>query len=76
MSKDPLDTLREAIQAYIRVEQDDTLILTDFAIAYAAVNLHTANDQTFIGTTASGTPHATLGLAHILTRDLSEGDDE
>lgn len=71
-----LDKLRDALQEYIRATEDDTLILTDFAIGYAAVDLHTADEQTFIGTTASGAPHATLGLAHVLTRDLLEGDDE
>lgn len=72
----PLDKLRDALQEYIRATEEDTLILTDFAIGYAAVDLHTADEQTFIGTTASGAPHATLGLAHVLTRDLLEGDDE
>lgn len=71
----PLDTLRDAIQDYICAD-DETLVLTDFAIGYAAVDMHTAGAQTFIGTVASGAPHATLGLAHVLVRDLLEGDDE
>lgn len=71
-----LDKLRDALQEYIRATEDDTLVLTDFAIGYAAIDMHTADEQTFIGTIASGAPHATLGLAHVLTRDLLEGDDE
>ena len=72
----PLDKLRDAVQDYIRATDGGTLILTDFAVGYAAVNMHTADQEAFIGTAASGAPHATLGLAHILTRDLLEGDDE
>ena len=72
----PLDKLRYALQDYVRSTEGTELVLTDFAIGYAAVDLHTADEQTFIGTTASGAPHATLGLAHVLTRDLLEGDDE
>ena len=71
-----LDKLRDAVQDYIRATDGGTLILTDFAVGYAAVNMHTAAEETFIGTTASGAPHATLGLAHVLARDLLEGDDE
>lgn len=77
MSTGPaLDKLRDAVQEYIRATDANTLVLTDFAIGYAAVDMHTADEETFIGTTASGAPHATLGLAHVLTRDLLEGDDE
>lgn len=72
----PLDILRDAIQAYVHATDGETLIVTDFALGYAAVDMHTADEQVFIGTTASGAPHATVGLAHVLVRDLLEGDNE
>ena len=71
-----LEQLRDAVQEYIRATEGGTLVLTDFAIGYAAIDMHTADEETFIGTTASGAPHATLGLAHVLVRDLIEGADE
>ena len=77
MNDDPaLDTRRDAIQTYVRTVQHDHLVLTDFVIGYAAIDMHTAGDEVFIGTTAHGAPHATLGLAHILPNELLEGDDE
>jgi len=76
MTTSPLEQLREALQEYVRSTEGTELVLTDFAIGYAAIDMHTADDRTFIGTTASGAPHATLGLAHVLTRDLLEGDDD
>ena len=76
MTTSPPEKLREALQEYVRSAEGVGLVLTDFAIGYAAVDMHIADEQVFIGTTASGAPHATLGLAQVLTRDLLEGDDE
>ena len=76
MTTSPLEQLREALQEYVRSTEGPELVLTDFAIGYAAVDMHTADEQVFIGTTASGAPHATVGLAHVLVRDLLEGDNE
>lgn len=78
MSGDPhLEKLRDAIQDYARAHATDELILTDFALAYAGVNMRTADTQTYLSHTASGPVHATLGLAHALVHDLTtdlEGD--
>ena len=71
-----LEQLRDAVQEYIRATEGGTLVLTDFAIGYAAIDMHTTHDEAFVATTASGAPHATLGLAHVLVRDLIEGADE
>lgn len=80
MSVDPhLEKLRDAIQDYARAHATDELILTDFALAYAGVNMRTADSQSYLSYTASGPIHSTLGLAHSLVHDLTqdlEGDDE
>lgn len=69
------DRLRDAIQDYARETGGRDLVLTDFAIAYAAITMRTADSQAWIATAAHGAPHATLGLAHVLVNDLAEGDD-
>lgn len=75
MTDPALDRLRDAIQDYARETGGRDLVLTDFAVAYAAVSIRTADSEAWIATTASGAPHATLGLAHVLVRDLTEGDN-
>lgn len=76
MSADPhLEKLRDAIQDYARETGGRDLVVTDFAVAYAAISMHNADSRAWIATAAHGAPHATLGLAHVLTRDLLEGDD-
>lgn len=68
-----LDKLRDALQDYIRATEGDTLVLTDFAVTYASIDMHTATEIVWLGTAAHGAPHATLGLAHVLVNDLAEG---
>lgn len=72
-----LDRLRDAIQDYHRATSDDDgVIVTDYALAYAGVSLATADTDSYIGTVSSGAGHATLGLAHVLVRDLTSELDE
>lgn len=80
MTMDPaLERLRDAIQEYAREREDPNLLITDFAVAYAAIDMHTAESQTFLGSAAHGPVHSTIGLAHTLVHDLTagltEGDD-
>lgn len=74
MNGDPhLEKLRDAIQDYVRAKDGDSLLVTDFAITYASIDMHTATEIVWLGTAAHGAPHATLGLAHVLVNDLAEG---
>ena len=80
MTAEPeLDTLRDAIQAYVNDDEDAPLVVTDFVISYAAIDMHTADTETTNGYATGGSVHASLGLAHILVKaitDSLEGDDE
>lgn len=71
----PIETLRDAVEQYARIEFEDGLIVTDFAIALAAIDMHRADTETFVGTASHGARHATIGLAHILACDLMEGTE-
>lgn len=76
-----LEKIREAVQDWLNHDNPHApLVITDLAIGYAAINLHTANTGNHLGYTTLGPRHSTLGLAHILTngltRDDIEGDDE
>ena len=75
---DHLEQIREAVQAYINDGGDDPpLVVTDFAIGYAAIDMHTADAGNVLGSVTLGARHSTLGLAHILVHDLTDlGDDE
>lgn len=81
MSEDnALDKLRDAVQEYLNYDEDVPLVVTDFAVVYAAVDMHTADTRALTGFATGGALHASLGLAHILVRELeapdTEGDDE
>lgn len=80
MSTDPaLEKLHAAIQEYVRTVEKPDYIVTDFALAYAAVDLRTAAEKNFVGYSVYGPIHSTVGLAHLLTANLTTdltGDDE
>lgn len=80
MTADPaLEKLHAAVQEYVREVEDPDYIVTDFALAYAAIDLHTAAEKNFIGYSVYGPIHATLGLATLLAANLTTdltGDDE
>lgn len=68
-----LEKLRDAIQGYVHAKDGDNLLVTDFAVTYASIDMHTATEIVWLGTAAHGAPHATLGLAHVLVNDLTGG---
>lgn len=68
----PIEQLRDAVEQYARTEFEDGLIVTNFVIALAAVDMHRADTETFVGTASHGARHTTIALAHILVRDLME----
>lgn len=72
----PIETLRDAVQDYVRAVHDPNLVVTAFALGVASIDMHTADSEDHIATAAHGGIHSTLGLAHILTRDLITGDDD
>lgn len=80
MSSDPaLEKLHAAVQDYVNSDGDEPLVITDFVVSYAAIDMHTADTETTNGFTTGGSVHASLGLAHILVKALTdslEGDDE
>lgn len=74
----PEDRLLDAIQAYTReVYDDDSLIVTDYVLATGSTSMHSADRENHIGTSGHGAAYATLGLAHMLVKDLeAPGDDD
>lgn len=77
MTIDPaLEKLREAVQEYLNEDEETPLVVTDFAVVYAAVDMHTADTQALNGFATGGPLHASLGLAHMLVNSLTEGDDD
>lgn len=72
----PEDRLREAIQEYTReVYEDDSLIVTEYVLATGSASLHSADRENHVGTSGHGAAYATLGLAHMLVRDLEDMED-
>ena len=76
---DAYDRLEAAIQDWIREDHDHSLVLTDWSLSAASIDMHTADDRVQYRVGGSGAPHAVLGLAHLAVRDARvrlEGDDE
>lgn len=76
MTDPALDKLRDAVQEYLNHDEDQPLVVTDFAVVYAAIDMHTADTEAIAGYATHGPVHANLGLAHILVNSLTEGDDQ
>lgn len=76
MNTDPaLDKLRDAVQEFLNTDEDTPLVVTDFAVVYAAVDMHTADTEAVTGFATHGPVHSSLGLAHVLVAGLTEGGD-
>ena len=76
MTADPaLDKLRDSVQEYLNTDEERPLVITDFAVVYAAVDMHTADTEAVTGFATHGPLHASLGLAHMLVDGLTEGED-
>lgn len=71
-----LEKLHAAVQEYVNSDGDAPLVLTDFAVVYAAIDMHTADSEATVGFSTNGPRHSSLGLAHILMDGLTEGDDD
>lgn len=76
----PIDTLRTAIEEYIRATGDAPgSIVTDFIVGYAAVDPYDADTATLFGYATSASRHVAVGMARMLDHDLTcdhGGDDE
>lgn len=69
--------LRDAIQEWHRADgRDPSVIVTDFAISYAAVTLRTAGTQTYLGTVFDGpAPEAAEAMAALLWATILGGGE-
>ena len=71
-----LEQLRDAVQEWVRADTGDPdRIVTAFVISTETVTIHD-HDSNYVNVAGIGSWAARVGLAHILTNDLAEGDDE
>lgn len=71
-----LESLRDAVQAWVRADTGDPdRIVTAFVISTETVTIHD-HDSNYVDMAGIGSRATRLGLAHIITNDLTEGDDE
>ncbi|GAP78520.1 hypothetical protein Y09_1349 [Brachybacterium sp. SW0106-09] len=71
-----LEKLRDAVQDWVRADTEDPdRIVTAFVISTETVTIHD-HDSNYVDMAGIGSWAVRVGLAHILTNDLAEGDDE
>lgn len=71
-----LEQLRDAVQEWVRADTGDPdRIVTAFVISSETVTIHD-HDSNYVDMAGIGSWAARVGLTHILTNDLAEGDDE
>ena len=71
-----LEKLRDAVQEWVRADTEDPdRIVTAFVISAETVTIHD-HDSNYVDMAGIGSWAVRVGLAHILTNDLAEGDDE
>lgn len=71
--------LESAIQDWIREDAGTDLVLTDWTLAAASIDMSTAGEEVSYSVGGSGAPHAVLGLASlgvVNAKARLEGDDD
>lgn len=74
MDDPALETLRDAIQAYLRADGGDQIV-TGFLLATESATLR-ERDENYVHIVGTGSYATRVGLAHIALTDTIEGDDE
>ena len=70
-----LEHLRDAVQDWVRADTEDPdRIVTAFVISTETVTIHD-HDSNYVDMAGIGSWATRLGLAHLLTNDLTGGDD-
>ena len=70
-----LETLRDAIQTFLRTDTGEDRIVTAFMLTAESVTL-TNRDENYVNLAGTGTYATRVGLAHIALQDTLEGDDD